>query len=155
MMTRLLWIVAVVSLVLTAHLAQAQESECTLTPRLIVGEEGRVLQDILVNVRETPGLSGTNIGRMPAAGMFTVLDGPRCVDGYQWWQVDYHHARDGMVGWIAEGDGQADEYWLEPRGLRTLVTDADGGEHYYVELPDGNVEPEGCLAPPEDYTRVW
>jgi hypothetical protein len=83
--------------------------------------------------------------------MFTVLDGARCLDGYNWWQVDYHHATDSIRGWIAEGEG---EYWLEPRGRRVAMTDANGRERFYVSTPDGAMEPEGCLQPPDDYTRV-
>ncbi len=152
-MVRLLLAVACV-VIFGMHISRAQETECTLAPRLVVSNEGRVLQDIIVNVREEPGLSGEYIGRMPSAGMFTLLDGPRCVDGYQWWQVDYHHAIDPMTGWVAEGDAAAEEYWLEPRGVRGVVTGDDEVERYYVELPDGTTEPEGCLAPPENYERA-
>jgi hypothetical protein len=86
--------------------------------------------------------------------MFTVLDGSQCVDGYWWWQVDYHRVRDHIVGWVAEGDFSLDEYWLEPRGLRIEMTDSEGDIHFYVTLPDGTIEPEGCLVPPEDYERI-
>jgi hypothetical protein len=150
-MSRVLALVLIICL-FGVQLSYAQDTECALPTRLIVSEEGRVLQEMTVNVRQEPGISGEYLGRMPDAAMFTVLDGPTCVDGYQWWQVDYHHAEDGMVGWVAEGD--IEEYWLEPRGIRTLVTDNNGNERYYVELPDGTTEPEGCLAPPDDYTRV-
>jgi hypothetical protein len=151
MMSRLLALVLIICL-LSLQLAYAQDSECDLETRLIVGQEGRVLQEMTVNVRQDPGISGAYLGRMPSAGMFTVVDGPQCVDGYQWWQVDYHHAEVGMVGWVAEGD--AAEYWLEPRGIRTVVADVNGVDRYHIELPDGTTEPEGCLAPPDDYTRV-
>jgi hypothetical protein len=83
--------------------------------------------------------------------MFTVLAGSDCLDGYMWWQVEYHHATDGIIGWLAEGNT---DYWLEPRGLRAQMTDANGQLRYYVSSPDGAVEPEGCLQPPDDYTRV-
>jgi hypothetical protein len=58
-----------------------------------------------------------------------------------------------MVGWNAEGDVTG--YWLEPRGVRQSVIDRLGYERFYVALPDGTIEPEGCLQPPDDYTRVW
>lgn len=149
-----IWLFIIICFVLLSRsISHAQEPPCNLAARLVVGEEGRVLPEISVNVRETPGLGGSNIGRLPSGGMFTVLDGAQCVDGYRWWWVDYHHARDQMVGWVAEGDGDAEEYWLEPRGTRIITTD-DGIEHYFVELEDGTTEPEGCFAPPEDYDRV-
>ncbi len=132
--------------------AQAQDDACpntdTLPPRLTIGEEGRVLSDIVLNIRSEPDLNASRVGLMPPNGMFTVLDGPRCADGYLWWQIDYHHAADNVTGWSAEGDPDTTEYWLEPRGMRVMV---DGRYH----VSDGETtEPEGCLAPPEDYTRI-
>lgn len=41
-------------------------------------------------------------------GAFTVVGGPRCESGVQWWQVNYN----GRVGWTVEGDGFT--YYLEP-----------------------------------------
>jgi hypothetical protein len=133
-------------------ISSAQEFTCpSLAPRLVVGQEGRVLYDNLVNVRSDPGLNGTWIGQLSSGAMFTVLAGSGCLNGYMWWQVEYHHATDSIIGWIAEGDSN---YWLEPRGLRTQMTDANGQLRYYVSSPDGAVEPEGCLQPPDDYTRA-
>lgn len=60
-----------------------------------------------------------------------------------------------MVGWIAEGDSTTSEYWLEPRGGREAVLDALGNERYYIVDAAGSREPEGCLQPPDDYTRAW
>lgn len=137
-----------------SSISQAQDAGCeaALVPRLKVGEEGRVLYDTIVNVRSEPGLIGTRVGQLLSGGMFTVLDGPRCVAGYLWWQMNYHHATESMIGWIAEG---GTGYWLEPRGRRELMTDITGQQRYYIVTPDGVMEPEGCLQPPDDYTRVW
>jgi hypothetical protein len=133
----------------------AQDVGCAanLLPRLVIGEEGRVLYDNVVNVRNLPGLDGTIITQIPSGGRFTVVDGPVCLNDYQWWQVNYHDEPDGVVGWIAEGDSS--EYWLEPRGFRQPMFDPLGYERYYVAAPDGTIEPEGCLQPPDDYSRVW
>jgi uncharacterized protein YraI len=46
--------------------------------------------------------------QIPSGGTFTVLAGPTCANGMNWWQVNYN----GTVGWTAEGD--ASGYWLEP-----------------------------------------
>ncbi len=142
-------------LAIEAFSSSAQDVGCAtnLAPRLVIGEEGRVLYDNIVNVRNVPGLEGAIIGQMSPGGMFTVVDGARCLNNYQWWQVDYHYEPDGVVGWIAEGN--ASEYWLEPRGVRQPVIDSLGYERYYVIAPDGTIEPEGCLQPPDDYNRVW
>jgi hypothetical protein len=134
----------------------AQEtSDCGLPARLIVGHEGRVLYDNILNVRSEPGLGGVYIRQISSGGMFTVLDGPRCLDGYNWWQIDYHHVSNNLIGWAAEGDAALSEYWLEPRGQRVLITEVNGAERYYVITADGTTEPEGCLQPTADYTRVW
>lgn len=146
-----------VLLVLTLLLpVRAQDNACALPPRLVVGEEGRVLIGQTVNLRAAPGLHGERLARLPEAAMFTVLEGGSCADGYVWWRVDYHHAVDARVGWVAEGtvtDG-APDYWLEPRGTRLMRAADVGMPIYDVQLSDGFVEPEGCLAPPDDYTRV-
>lgn len=134
--------------------AAAQET-CTLPPRLAVGEAGRTLPDMIVNIRQYPQLGDNQVGRLLPAGHFTVLDGPRCAAGYLWWQVEYLHATRGAVGWAAEGDPASGEYWLEPRGPRTTHIDAEGIPRSTITLPDGTTEPEGCLRPPDDYERVW
>ncbi len=130
--------------------SRAQDVGC-LAPRLVIGEEGRVLYDNILNVRSEPGLNGAVVGQLPSGAMFTVLASSPCLDGYNWWHVEYHHMTDAITGWIAEGDTT---YWLEPRGVREQMTDANGQLRYYVSLPDGTLEPEGCLQPPEDYTRL-
>jgi len=144
--------VIVLSAPITAVLAQNIGCTASLPPRLIVGQEGRVLYDNTVNLRTEPGIGMTIINPITWGSMFTVLDGPRCVDDYNWWRIDYHDETDGVVGWIAEGD--ASEYWLEARGRRQLIEDSFGQERYYVVASDGAMEPEGCLELPDDYTRV-
>jgi hypothetical protein len=93
--------------------AAAQVAERITCPgfiesRLVIGEQGRVSPGDPNNFRANPGTAGAAIGQIPGAGVFTVLDGPVCVDNFAWWQVNYN----GMIGWTAEGMGQ--EYWLEP-----------------------------------------
>jgi hypothetical protein len=132
----------------------AQNTGCTtsLPSRMVVGQEGRVLYDNAVNLRAEPGLGMTIAHQIAWGDMFTVIGGPRCADDYNWWQINYHDSRDGVVGWIAEGDES--EYWLEPRGTRQVMEDAFGQRRYYVVTTEGMMEPEGCLQPPDDYTRV-
>lgn len=85
--------------------------------RLIVGDRAYNRTDAEVRIRDGAGLAGLEIGRLPAYGTgpvtyITILDGPRCVDGYAWWQVDV----DGLIGWAAEGAStpDGDAYWLQP-----------------------------------------
>jgi len=77
-------------------------------PRLTVGGQGRVTPGLPNKVRSAPGTGAAQIGTIPGEGVFTVIGGPQCADGYLWWQVNYN----GLVGWTA--NGSADEYWVEP-----------------------------------------
>jgi len=121
---------------LFSGVANAQSSPCGLAPRLIVGSRGRVLPDNTMNLRQSPTTSGTIIDQIPASGVFNVIEGSRCAEGYNWWQVNYS----GNTGWVAEGDSQ--EYWLE------AVTQTP------ASLPADFIDTTGCQTPPDDYTRV-
>lgn len=84
---------------------------CNLLPRLAINSTGTVLPGLPNVLRTQPytGSASAIIGRIPAGGTFTVLEGPVCGNSYYWWLVDYN----GTVGWTAEGEGNT--YWLEPR----------------------------------------
>ena len=82
----------------------------SLVSRLEMGGEGRVTRypNQANNMRDAPSTSGDKIGEIPPLGEFYVVSGPRCNDGYAWYEVNYR----GVIGWTAEsGDG---DYWLEP-----------------------------------------
>lgn len=119
-----------------------------LTPRLQSGERARSLANVQLNIRPQPTTQRARLGVLPPGTTFTVAEGPRCGDGFVWWQVEE------SAGWVAEGDPRTESYWLEPRGEPILITGADGVERAYVRLEDGFIEPEGCLRPPDDYSRV-
>ena len=98
--------------------------------RLIIGEQGQVILGLGANnVRNQASTSGQDIGAIPGGGIFSILDGPVCAEGYAWWQVDYN----GIVGWTAEG--QNNTYWLEP------LTDSE-----FQSLSE---------FPPEDVVGTW
>ena len=77
-------------------------------PQLQVGGYGQVTPGLPNKVRSSPALSAEQTGNIPGEGVFTVLDGPVCAEGLQWWQVNYN----GLIGWTADGSGS--EYWVEP-----------------------------------------
>lgn len=79
-----------------------------LPSRLVVGEWGEVTPGDPNNLRDLPSTSGARVGRVPSGGLFEVLEGPVCNNGYAWWRINYG----GAIGWTAEGD--AHSYWLEP-----------------------------------------
>lgn len=83
-----------------------------LTPRLTIGGQGRVTPGLPNVIRSQPwrGAGSGVVGLIPAGGVFTVLGGPACGSGIQWWQVQYN----GVTGWTGEGEGMT--YWVEPVG---------------------------------------
>ncbi|MBC7872185.1 MAG: SH3 domain-containing protein [Chitinophagaceae bacterium] len=80
------------------------------SPRLIVNERGRVLDDDPrpLNVRSGPGTDYRIFGRLEVLDVFLVESGPNCGDGYVWFKI----RRGILEGWIAEGDLGA--YYVEP-----------------------------------------
>ncbi|MBA3874041.1 MAG: SH3 domain-containing protein [Anaerolineae bacterium] len=92
----------------------APTASCAGAPRerLIIGERGRVLPDDprSVNVRRLPGTKNTLVTTIPINALFTVLDGPVCAEGFEWYKVHYREA----TGWLAEGD--LTSYYVEPYG---------------------------------------
>ncbi len=78
-----------------------------LDPRLVIDLTARVTPGAPNNLRAEPNGESDLLGEIPGEGEFSVLDGPVCVDGLAWWQVDYN----GQIGWTAEGNRN---YWLEP-----------------------------------------
>lgn len=156
-MTQKLFIILSVLLVLMPSLAQRAETTCPtnhdgyLTPRMVVGERGRVLADVVLNVRPQPSLDVARLDVLRGGATFTVTDGARCADGFIWWQVDVDF---GAIGWVAEGNLDDGEYYIEPRGELVTVADDDGFTTNYIRTEDGLLEPEGCQRPPDDYTRV-
>jgi hypothetical protein len=83
-----------------------------LPSRLQVGQSGTVsLEPPIANrVRSQPSRDAEILGQMMPGEKFTILDGPRCADGWTWWRV--RSRAQSLEGWTAEGN--AEEYWLVP-----------------------------------------
>ncbi len=60
-------------------------------------------------VREQPTVKGKYLRDVPPGEFVTIINGPRCADGYTWWQIKQ---KNGLTGWTAEGDKTS--YWLVP-----------------------------------------
>lgn len=109
---------ALVGLVLAAPNLRAQSS-CTgtLPSRLIVGQIARVTPGDPNNVRDQPNRGGRVVGQIPGDGVFAVLEGPTCADGFAWYRVDY---RGQVIGWTVEGTSST--YFTEPITPPTTAT---------------------------------
>jgi hypothetical protein len=96
----------------TRTLAPPPTDSCPGAPRtqLILNERGRVLNEDPrpLNMRLRPGTSSSIIGRIEPNEIFFVLEGPECVEAYNWYRVRYN----ALEGWIAEGD--LTSYFVEP-----------------------------------------
>ena len=91
----------------------------TLPSRMRNGYPGEVVALNGINVRANPATSATLLGGLPQGAEFDVLDGPRCADGYAWWEI-----RSGtLVGWTAEAS--PNDYWLQTLAPVYLTVDLE------------------------------
>ncbi|MBL8119353.1 MAG: hypothetical protein JNJ78_17590 [Anaerolineae bacterium] len=74
---------------------------CPEAIALTVGQQTRLLAG--VRVRQEPGRAGLVLTVAPADTLADVLDGPTCVNGYNWWQVQLTVLDVTYTGWIADG----------------------------------------------------
>lgn len=89
----------------------AQLSCKKMRARLEIGDQARVAETDGTNmrIREAPGFSRSILARVPEGTVVKILDGPRCVDGNNWWKI-----RSGsQEGWMTES--QNGTYLLEPK----------------------------------------
>ncbi|MFN8452397.1 MAG: SH3 domain-containing protein [Anaerolineae bacterium] len=82
---------------------------CSTATRLEGEAQGEVAQSYS-SLRESIGSSEV-LAVMPGGAVFSILDGPVCSGGYNWYHVSYN----GVEGWVTEG--YAGDYWLEPVNL--------------------------------------
>lgn len=82
-----------------------------LPPRLRINETGRVTftDGTALNLRDQAGSGGSVLLKMPEGTIFTVMEGPACIGGVNWWQLQLE---DGTIGWASEGSKGV--YYLEP-----------------------------------------
>lgn len=63
-----------------------------------------------ITVRTAPGRGSGVLGELRDGEIVTILDGPACVGGIVWWQIQYG----GDNAWIAEGWETQGGYFLIP-----------------------------------------
>ncbi len=61
-----------------------------------------------INVRNMPTVSSALVNYYPSAVTLTVIEGPVCADGFNWWHV----SGNGEPGWVVEG--KPGRYFLQP-----------------------------------------
>lgn len=136
--------------------AQSSSENCPsgfigyLTPRLTVGEEARIIFDVNLNLRPSPTIQEARLAQLSGGRHFAVLEGPHCGADFIWWYIESGE----LQGWIAEGNFDEDEYFVEPRGELIIIEDEDGNIERYILTANGFLEPEGCLRPPDDYEQI-
>jgi hypothetical protein len=80
--------------------------------RLESGEDARVCtQSDNVFLRSGPGRDYSVLERVATGTVLTVTGGPRCADGWSFWEVELP---DGASGWMSEGGDDIDPYFLCP-----------------------------------------
>lgn len=95
----------------TATTAASACQSVTYATRLRAGMRAYVapIPPTANRVRENPARAAQVVGSIEPGIAMTILDGPRCADGWFWWYVQ---ADNNVRGWTSEG--RAGEYWLIP-----------------------------------------
>ncbi|MEO1290136.1 MAG: SH3 domain-containing protein, partial [Chloroflexota bacterium] len=157
-MTIKIFLIALTILLMASFtLAQSEDNvdcptdfEGYLAPRLTIDHQARVEFDIQLNVRPEPTIDEARLDRLTGGAQVVVLEGPVCADAFIWWQIE----TDNLVGWVAEGSLDDNEYFLEPRRERLIIENEDGEEEIFIRTASGFVEPEGCAIPPDNYEQI-
>lgn len=106
---------------------------CDAPEPVRVGGQGQVTPGDANRMRSGAGLSYGQVGRIPAGGIFDVLGGPICADGYRWWQVRYN----GTTGWTVDGD---QEYWILEVGAPTITGSPEQGTAHQNVPAGGGIQ---------------
>ncbi|MEZ4672411.1 MAG: SH3 domain-containing protein [Anaerolineae bacterium] len=79
------------------------EPECGPAANLRVGGQGYVqyIDQIPKNMRQAPDLDSEVEATLLDGIGFTIIGGPVCADGYNWWQIQIL-SRPDVVGWLAD-----------------------------------------------------
>lgn len=79
------------------------DPECAPPARLSVGGQGYVqyIDQIPKNMREAPDLDSEVAATLLDGIGFTIIGGPVCADGYNWWQIQIL-SRPDVIGWLAD-----------------------------------------------------
>jgi|GEM_PF-5596495 len=111
-MRTLFLIVVILALYAIPNSVRAEACEDGPPTQLDIGMAGIVAPEIdRLQLRALPAV-GTGVEERLRAGLtFTVIDGPSCNGGYNWWRVELTDGS-GRRGWLAEGDWEG--YYVLP-----------------------------------------
>lgn len=116
----------------------AQFCEGTLYSNLLPGDTAVVVvEGDTLNVRANPGLNGKWIAELEADTLIHIVSGPRCADGYAWYQGEFEA---GQLGWMAESSDE--DYYLGrlPREYITYTTLQEIQPNLSFTYPSGIIE---------------
>ena len=82
----------------------------SLKPRLKAGNTAVQVGDSLSNLRKQPGTRGTILHQIGRGERVSVIAGPICVEGFNWYIVADESYQ---VGWVAEGNKVTGAYLFE------------------------------------------
>jgi hypothetical protein len=115
------------------------ELPCLTPLKLGVGERFDILNN--VRIREEPSLTSLTRTVVSAGSFVTILSGPKCAEGYNWWQVRAVVLGVTYEGWLAEGNRFGDIYVnVPPEGDGTVCDfplHLDIGQRVQVMYNDG------------------
>lgn len=77
-------------------------------PQLVIDSTAIRVGTIGTVLRNSAGLTALDIGRIKVGEKVRILDGPVCVDEFNWYNIE---TEDNRVGWVAEGHYRAKRYW--------------------------------------------
>jgi|GEM_PF-5551535 len=122
---------------LTISSGQAQFCEGALHSNLLPGDIAIVVVEETLNVRAEPGLNGVFITELEPDTEVPIIAGPRCVDGFAWYQGELDNEE---TGWMAESDGE--DYFLGklPRDFVTYTTPEEIQPQLHFTYLDGSIE---------------
>ena len=102
--------IILIILLLPATILQADACSGAPPPRLRPEMAGVVAPGLQgLRLRALPALGAGTVVTMNAGTPFTVLSGPSCNSGYNWWRVQISGGRS---GWVAEATW--DTYYIQP-----------------------------------------
>jgi len=108
-------------LVLFVNALPVHADACLDAPpaRFTPGMDGVVAPGVNgLRLRALPAVGAGTVGSLNSGTRFTVISGPSCNGGYNWWRVDVVGAG---TGWVAEADWS--QYFIAPEApapARTL-----------------------------------